>query len=200
MAAAPSLTSNALQSVAGQKQSTKVEPRQGLFYSLTSEKSVTSRWERGEISNFQYLMHLNTLAGRSYNDLMQYPVFPWILADYTSEKLDLTKPETFRDLSKPMGAQTPDRLYQFQKRYKEWDDPTGKLFLIGIIWRTAFCAGACRYLINENMFTDYALMTFYYFNKIFQETNTTWVRSDMNYYRYYSNHLTVQSIIVLSVI
>ena len=22
-------------------------------------------------------MHLNTLAGRSYNDLMQYPVFPW---------------------------------------------------------------------------------------------------------------------------
>lgn len=30
-------------------------------------------------------MHLNTLAGRSYNDLMQYPVFPWVLADYQSE-------------------------------------------------------------------------------------------------------------------
>lgn len=30
-------------------------------------------------------MHLNTLAGRTYNDLMQYPVFPWILADYESE-------------------------------------------------------------------------------------------------------------------
>lgn len=42
-------------------------------------------FKRGEISNFQYLMHLNTLAGRSYNDLMQYPVFPWILADYDSE-------------------------------------------------------------------------------------------------------------------
>ena len=37
------------------------------------ERSVTQRWEKGEISNFQYLMHLNTLAGRSYNDLMQYP-------------------------------------------------------------------------------------------------------------------------------
>jgi len=37
------------------------------------------------MTNFQYLMHLNTLAGRSYNDLMQYPVFPWILADYTSQ-------------------------------------------------------------------------------------------------------------------
>lgn len=30
-------------------------------------------------------MHLNTLAGRTYNDLMQYPVFPWIIADYESE-------------------------------------------------------------------------------------------------------------------
>ncbi len=54
-------------------------------------------------------MALNTLAGRSYNDLMQYPVFPWILADYYSEELDLTNPKTFRDLSKPMGAQTSSR-------------------------------------------------------------------------------------------
>ena len=54
---------------------------------------------------------------RSYNDLMQYPVFPWILADYDSEELDLTSHKTFRDLSKPMGAQTAARLDQFKKRY-----------------------------------------------------------------------------------
>lgn len=72
--------------------------------------------QRGEISNFQYLMHLNTLAGRSYNDLMQYPVFPWILADYDSAQLDLSHPATFRDFSKPMGAQSPERLDQFRKR------------------------------------------------------------------------------------
>lgn len=27
-----------------------------------------------EISNFEYLMQLNTIAGRTYNDLSQYPV------------------------------------------------------------------------------------------------------------------------------
>ena len=37
------------------------------------------------MSNFEYLMHLNTIAGRTYNDLMQYPVFPWVVADYQSE-------------------------------------------------------------------------------------------------------------------
>lgn len=42
-------------------------------------------FQKGEISNFEYLMHLNTVAGRTYNDLMQYPVFPWVLADYQSE-------------------------------------------------------------------------------------------------------------------
>jgi len=77
-----------------------------------------NRWVRGEISNFQYLMYLNTLAGRSYNDLMQYPVFPWILADYDTEELDLTDPNTFRDFTRPMGAQSPERLEQFKKRFK----------------------------------------------------------------------------------
>ena len=45
--------------------------------------------QNGEITNFQYLMHLNTLAGRSYNDLMQYPIFPWVLANYNSEVCSL---------------------------------------------------------------------------------------------------------------
>uniref|UniRef100_A0A0N5AT06 WD repeat and FYVE domain-containing protein 3 n=1 Tax=Syphacia muris TaxID=451379 RepID=A0A0N5AT06_9BILA len=71
-------------------------------------------------------MHLNTLAGRSYNDLSQYPIFPWIIRDYTSDVLDLTNPQTFRDLSRPMGAQSEERLAQFMKRYREWDDPTGE--------------------------------------------------------------------------
>ncbi|KAM7508730.1 hypothetical protein LguiA_019183 [Lonicera macranthoides] len=32
--------------------------------------------------------------------IMQYPVFPWILSDYTSKTLDLTNPSSYRDLSK----------------------------------------------------------------------------------------------------
>ena len=36
-------------------------------------KNLRRRWAAREISNLQYLMHLNTLAGRSYHDLTQYP-------------------------------------------------------------------------------------------------------------------------------
>ena len=58
-----------------------------------------------EVSNFEYLMRLNHLAGRTHSDLNQYPVFPWVLADYESSSLTLADPASFRDLSKPMGAQ-----------------------------------------------------------------------------------------------
>ena len=58
------------------------------------------------------------LAGRTYNDLNQYPVFPWILADYTSESLDLNDAATFRDLSKPVGALDEKRLAFFRERYQ----------------------------------------------------------------------------------
>uniref|UniRef100_H3DD36 WD repeat and FYVE domain containing 3 n=1 Tax=Tetraodon nigroviridis TaxID=99883 RepID=H3DD36_TETNG len=125
LAVVPSLADSS-ESVSGQRPNTSVEQGSGLLSTLVGEKSVTQRWERGEISNFQYLMHLNTLAGRSYNDLMQYPVFPWILADYDSEELDLNNPKTFRNLAKPMGAQTDDRLAQYKKRYKDWEDPNGE--------------------------------------------------------------------------
>ena len=49
----------------------------------------------------QSVLHLfHAVLGRSYNDLGQYPVFPWILNDYCSQELDLNNPAIYRDLSK----------------------------------------------------------------------------------------------------
>ena len=61
---------------------------------------IESMWQNHQISNFEYLMHLNTLSGRTFNDLSQWPVFPWVLTNYTSDTLDLTDPRNFRDLTK----------------------------------------------------------------------------------------------------
>ena len=77
---------------------------------------LTELWRRRQISNFQYIMELNVIAGRSYNDITQYPVFPWVLADYTSQELDLNNPASFRDLSKPMGAVNERRRELFSDR------------------------------------------------------------------------------------
>ncbi|XP_071644042.1 WD repeat and FYVE domain-containing protein 3 isoform X2 [Temnothorax longispinosus] len=157
MTFATAIADSAQQSVAGQRRTANVEQATGLLSNLIGETSVTQRWVRGEISNFQYLMHLNTLAGRSYNDLMQYPIFPWILADYDSEELDLTDSSTFRDFSKPMGAQSPERLLQFKKRYKEWDDPHGETppYHYGTHYSSAMIV--CSYLVRMEPFTQHFL-------------------------------------------
>ncbi|XP_057676679.1 neurobeachin a isoform X3 [Corythoichthys intestinalis] len=89
---------------------------------LFKSSNMTQRWQRREISNFEYLMFLNTIAGRTYNDLNQYPVFPWVLTNYESEELDLTLPGNFRDLSKPLGALNPKRAAFYAERYETWDD------------------------------------------------------------------------------
>ena len=54
------------------------------------------RWRLGLTTNFEYLTELNKMAGRTFNDLMQYPVFPFVLRDFTSETLDLTEVKSFR--------------------------------------------------------------------------------------------------------
>ncbi|KAI2632885.1 beige/BEACH domain-containing protein [Xylaria nigripes] len=89
----------------------------GNIFNYSNWNPVMRKWQKGEISNFHYLMLVNTMAGRTFNDLTQYPVFPWILADYTSNELNLEDPATFRDLSKPMGAQTARRQAEYKAKY-----------------------------------------------------------------------------------
>ena len=94
------------------------------------EPDLTKRWVEGRISNFEYLMQLNICAGRSFNDLSQYPIFPWIIADYKSEELNIhTRNEAeqkkiFRDLSLPLGAMTEEKRKELRNRVLDMMDLT----------------------------------------------------------------------------
>ena len=61
-------------------------------------------------------MFLNTVAGRTYNDLNQYPVFPWVITNYTDTTLDLSSPTNYRDLGRPIGALNQSRRQYFEDR------------------------------------------------------------------------------------
>ncbi|KAK1313447.1 hypothetical protein QJS10_CPA06g00328 [Acorus calamus] len=92
---------------------------------LLKRTQLMERWARWEISNFEYLMELNTLAGRSYNDITQ-----------------------------PVGALNPDRLKKFQERYSSFDDPVIPKFHYGSHYSSAGTVPELFYLpevlINEN--------------------------------------------------
>ena len=62
------------------------------------------KWQTREISTMEYLMWLNIYAGRSFNDLTQYPVFPWLVINY--EKKEIDPKNDYRNLELPMGMLT----------------------------------------------------------------------------------------------
>eukprot|EP00934_Nitzschia_sp_Nitz4_P008655 Nitzschia sp. Nitz4//scaffold12_size214221//49825//58278//NITZ4_001488-RA/size214221-processed-gene-0.150-mRNA-1//-1//CDS//3329534984//8645//frame0 len=98
---------------------------------------LTLGWVEGRITNFDYLLHLNMLAGRSYNDTCQYPVMPWVLSNYKDEEIpDLHDPSNFRDLTKPIGALNPDRLEDFIERFSTFADPSIPPFMYGSHYST----------------------------------------------------------------
>ncbi|KAI1886215.1 hypothetical protein AGOR_G00211700 [Albula goreensis] len=121
---------------------------------LLKASGLTQRWVYREISNFEYLMQLNTIAGRTYNDLSQYPVFPWVLCDYTSPTLDLDDPSVFRDLSKPIGVVNPRHAQNVKEKYESFEDPTGTIdkFHYGTHYSNA--AGVMHYMIRAEPFTS----------------------------------------------
>lgn len=79
-----------------------------LPHFLKEEKSKAnnyiSRWQNYEISNLAFLMKLNVLASRSFNDYSQYPVVPWIIRDFINDTLKYNQKSTFRNLSRNMGT------------------------------------------------------------------------------------------------
>ncbi|KAK2811445.1 hypothetical protein FQN50_002068 [Emmonsiellopsis sp. PD_5] len=148
-------------------------------FSQNPTNPATRKWIKGEISNFHYLMLVNTLAGRTFNDLTQYPVFPWVLADYTSEELDLTNPKTFRDLSKPMGCQTAEREAEYKSRYQsfaEMGDHNAPPFHYGTHYSSAMIV--CSYLIRLQPFVkSYLLLqggTFDHADRLFYSIANAW--------------------------
>ncbi|XP_025903730.1 WD repeat-containing protein 81, partial [Nothoprocta perdicaria] len=77
-------------------------------------RDLVLQWVHGRISNFDYLMHLNSLAGRRMGDPNYHPVLPWVV-DFT------TKNGKFRDLRKSKfrlnkGDKQLDFTYEMTKQ------------------------------------------------------------------------------------
>ena len=89
----------------------------GLIKLWSSKKYLTLddfliNWEQYIISSFELLMYINIFSNRSYLDLNQYPVFPWVLYPNNKE----------RDLSQMIGQieynnESIKRKTLFEKSY-----------------------------------------------------------------------------------
>ncbi|KAJ7151346.1 beach-domain-containing protein [Mycena crocata] len=128
-------------------------PRFGKVFQKSDElSSAQRRWQAREISNFTYISILNQISGRTPSDATQYPIFPWVLKDYTSTTLDLNNPDTYRDLTKPMGALTDARREAADMRYTNLESVGEKPFHYGTHFSSSMIV--CHFLIRMAPFTN----------------------------------------------
>ncbi|KAJ7052675.1 beach-domain-containing protein [Mycena amicta] len=128
-------------------------PRFGKAFQRHDElSSAQRRWQAREISNFTYLSILNQISGRTPSDATQYPIFPWVLKDYTSTTLDLTNPDSYRDLTKPMGALTEARREAADMRYTNLESVGENPFHYGTHFSSSMIV--CHFLIRTAPFTN----------------------------------------------
>uniref|UniRef100_A0A452TWL1 Lysosomal-trafficking regulator n=1 Tax=Ursus maritimus TaxID=29073 RepID=A0A452TWL1_URSMA len=150
--------------------------------------ALTNLWYTGQITNFEYLTHLNKHAGLSFNDLMQYPVFPFILADYVSETLDLSDPSVYRNLSKPIAVQYKEKEDRYVDTYKyleeeyrkgaREDDPMPPVQPYHYGSHYSNSGTVLHFLVRmppfTKMFLAYQDQSFDIPDRTFHSTNTTW--------------------------
>ncbi|NWH59347.1 LYST regulator, partial [Geococcyx californianus] len=150
--------------------------------------ALTHLWYTGQITNFEYLTHLNKHAGRSFNDLMQYPVFPFILSDYTNETLDLNDPSVYRNLVKPIAVQSKEKEDRYVDTYKyleeeyrkgaREDDPMPPVQPYHYGSHYSNSGTVLHFLVRlppfTKMFLAYQDQSFDIPDRTFHSTNTTW--------------------------
>ncbi|CAD8102294.1 unnamed protein product [Paramecium sonneborni] len=118
-------------------------------------RNYQQNWVGGQLSNFQYLMIVNTFSGRTYNDLSQYFIFPWVISNYKSQQIDFnwkSGSNLLRDLKKPMGA-IERNIEQILKDYQERDQENiEENFMYGSHYSNA--AIVFNYLIRLEPFNE----------------------------------------------
>ena len=103
--------------------------------------SILESYYNNSISKLEFLMRINLLGNRSFKDINQYPIFPWIINNYNNNFNDFTTIKellnnNLRPLDKPMGVIGKSRFESYKSIYnitkEEFIEEHGELIKIDL--------------------------------------------------------------------
>lgn len=115
------------------------------------ELGIQRKWKRGKMTDYQYLYWVNMFSGRSFNNISQYPVFPWVIANNYSDSIDLNDEKNYRDLKKSICGLNQERFETLMNLYNEVKDEMKLSCLLRFHFSTP--AYVIHYLIRTEPFT-----------------------------------------------
>ena len=109
-------------------------------------KNYTNDWLENRISTLNYLLLVNKFSGRTYNDLTQYLILPWLLNDYS----DITDSKNYRKMEYSMAIQDESKLEMIKKEFEKDKDLEKRSHFM---YHYSNSANICLYLLRLNPFT-----------------------------------------------
>ena len=111
-------------------------------------KERQNEWLHNKLSTFNYISILNFACDRSFNDVNQYPIFPWLTALDTN-----TKPSKviLRNFIYPVSIQLEEKRQQVMKKYQTFQ-PNKHGFLNHFNSHYSAAAFLYFYLVRVNPF------------------------------------------------
>ena len=112
---------------------------------MLNTQDITLLWKNKKLETYDYLLYCNKYSSRSFNDLNQYYIFPWILRDFTN-LTEITEKEeeiyevktkknknnvdenikkllkNFRDLNYPVSAQEKQHRETKREKFNDEDE------------------------------------------------------------------------------
>lgn len=93
------------------------------YKEFVEKMNILQKWEKGDISTYNFLLLLNIYSGRSFSSPNYYPIFPLIDVDFE----EIVK----RDFSMPLAAQTPAKQNLFRSQWKQFSQSQSERFIFG---------------------------------------------------------------------
>ena len=104
-----------------------------------NNEEFSQKWKNNQITTFDYLLLLNKFSSRSYNELDQYPIMPWIFL----------KDEKERNFDLPMSIQNEESLDLYRNESIDSEIETYKSHSS----HYSTSSYVCYYLMRVNPFT-----------------------------------------------
>jgi hypothetical protein len=139
------------------------------------DKEFTKKWLNNEISNFEYILLLNKYSSRSYHDVNQYPIFPWIIKDYLDPNLNINDKNIYRSLNYAVSIQNEEKKLLALKKF---DDEALDNFKVHFRCHYSTSAFNSFYFMRINPFTQNMIKLqsdkFEHPNRMFNSFRETW--------------------------
>ena len=92
----------------------------------THQKNLTIEWQEGRLSTYEYLLFINKYGSRTFNDVNQYPVFPWLIRKYSIDKEVKKINKIIRNFKYPMAAQNEENRNIALNRFQDDEESNSK--------------------------------------------------------------------------